>query len=234
MIHIYGKSTETTRLLAKNLGCKISRRYLPSRKCLIINWGYSCGRGLNSHLISNKMKEFEILHEAGLTPKLLYFLPDKEKDYPVLGRKCHHTHGNDILFYEKMPTLCVTHYDFYVQYISKIAEFRAHVLGNEVVLITKKIPKEGEESDPVIWNYNRGYSQCTYYKTKRYWGIITDIALKAIKVIKYDFGAVDVIIDKEGKAYILEVNSAPGLTIDNRIESYVNYFKKLEKQCQNV
>lgn len=241
MIHIYGKRTPTTLTLAQKLNCKVSMRCLPTGKVLIINWGWSYGQGLNSRIIGNKQVEFEILHKAGLTPETWRERPTNKENYPILGRLRHHTHGNDIIFIKtpnqpetKPDEIRIRYSDFYVKYIDKLAEFRAHVCGDKVVLITKKLAKD-DKSDPIVWNHNRGYSQCTYPEGKKYWKIVSDIAIKAIKVVKYDFGAVDIIVDKNGKAYVLEVNSAPGLIVDNRIESYIEYFKSMEKKiCQTV
>ena len=45
---------------------------------------------------------------------------------------------------------------------------------------------------------------------------VVDAALKAAKVGKLDFGGVDVMVDAEGKPYVLEVNSAPSQTSEYR------------------
>lgn len=228
-MHIFGKGNSAT-LLAMQLQATKSTRKVPRyyrNKGLIINWGYTCGRGLNCNIIGNKMREFKILHSAELTPKMWENCPYEESEYPILGRKISHSKGNDIIFIPS-PIGDNAYSDFYVKYIDKKAEFRAHILGDTVAIITKK-KRIDDRSDKIIWSFDRGYRQCTYLQGKKYWDIVANIAIKAIKAVNYDFGAVDVVIDKSNKAYVLEINSAPGLLVDNRIELYAQYFKSLER-----
>ena len=55
-------------------------------------------------------------------------------------------------------------------------------------------------------------------------------ALKAVAALELDFGAVDVVVDKEGKAYVLEVNTAPGLENQQTIQAYTNAFNNYKKK----
>ena len=48
-----------------------------------------------------------------------------------------------------------------------------------------------------------------------------------IKALKLDFGAVDIIRAKNGKLYVLEVNTAPGLE-ERKLQIYADYFKNME------
>jgi glutathione synthase/RimK-type ligase-like ATP-grasp enzyme len=50
-------------------------------------------------------------------------------------------------------------------------------------------------------------------------------ASKAVAAVGLDFGAVDCVIDQEGKAWVLEVNSGPGLE-GTAFDAYVAAFKK--------
>jgi predicted ATP-grasp superfamily ATP-dependent carboligase len=62
---------------------------------------------------------------------------------------------------------------------------------------------------------------------------VQDLAMNAIKALGLDFGAVDVII-RRGKAYILEVNSAPGLE-GRTLQAYVEAIKEyLNEQFANT
>lgn len=235
MISIYGKRGETSTLLAEKLRARIHFRTMP-RGGIIINWGYSCGTGLNAHIIGNKLRELEILRDTGVSvPKFWLDRPTDKKVYPILGRMQHHTQGKDIVILktpdqpETAPeVLRIRYSDFYIQYIDKVAEFRAHVCGGKVVLVTKKVAID-DKADKMICNHGRGWKQCTYEEGRTYYRTVAEIAAPAIQAVKYDFGAVDIIIDKKGKAYVLELNSAPGLTIDNRIHAYIHYFKEVEK-----
>lgn len=53
-------------------------------------------------------------------------------------------------------------------------------------------------------------------------------AIKAVKTVGLDFGAVDCAIDFDGNAYVIEVNTGPGLqgsTLDVYLDSFTKYIK---------
>lgn len=114
----------------------------------------------------------------------------------------------------------------YVQYKKKKDEFRVHVFKGEVIDVTHKKVKEGAENvNRQIRNYANGWVYCRE-------GIevpedVTVQAIKAVTALGLDFGAVDVIWNhKEQQAYVLEVNSAPGLE-GQTITSYKNAILKV-------
>lgn len=234
MISIYGKRGETSRLLAEKLGARIYFRTMP-RGGVIINWGYSCGKGLNAHIIGNKLKELEVLRDAGIAVPDFIRMGSKLESwakgkYPILLRNLHHAQGRDIVIVKAERELdreTAGNKDFAIQYINKIAEFRAHVCGDKVVLVTKKVAIDSK-ADKMICNHGRGWKQCTYERGRDFYRKVADIAIPAIKAAHYDFGAVDIIIDNKGKAYVLELNAAPGLVVENRIDAYMSYFKEVE------
>lgn len=63
---------------------------------------------------------------------------------------------------------------------------------------------------------------------------ISTEAIKAIKALNLNFGAVDCCVDAAGKVFIIEVNTGPGLegtTFDNYVEAFNKFFntpKKIE------
>ncbi|MNV71557.1 Ribosomal protein S6--L-glutamate ligase [compost metagenome] len=56
--------------------------------------------------------------------------------------------------------------------------------------------------------------------------IIQHAAVDACEVLGLDFGAVDVALGKDGKVYVFEVNTAPGIE-GTCLEAYVNAFKEV-------
>ena len=92
--------------------------------------------------------------------------------------------------------------------IDKVAEYRVFVCQNRVVWIAQKTPANPND---VAWNVARGGR----FDNVRWgeWPIeVIKAAMKAAKVSGTDFCGVDVMVDRHGKPYVLEVNSAPSQT----------------------
>ncbi len=53
---------------------------------------------------------------------------------------------------------------------------------------------------------------------------LLNLGCHAVSALGLDFGAADIIQDKHGKLYVLEVNTAPGLTSDDGVAVYANAF----------
>jgi glutathione synthase/RimK-type ligase-like ATP-grasp enzyme len=96
--------------------------------------------------------------------------------------------------------------------INKVAEYRVMVVQNRAAWVAKKTPGN---PDDVAWNVARGGR----FDNVR-WGdwpmAVIKEALAAAKVSGCDFCGVDVMVDAAGKAYVLEVNSAPSQTSEYR------------------
>lgn len=105
------------------------------------------------------------------------------------------------------------YHDGYVsRLINKVAEYRVMVVQNRVAWVAKKTPGNPED---VAWNVARGGR----FDNVR-WGdwpmAVIKEALRAAKVSGCDFCGVDVMVDAEGVAFVLEVNSAPSQTSEYR------------------
>ncbi len=103
--------------------------------------------------------------------------------------------------------------DCYISHkIDKVAEYRVFVCQNRVAWVAKKTPGN---PDDVAWNVAQGGR----FDNVR-WGSwplrVVDAALGAARVSGTDFSGVDVMVDAEGRPYVLEVNSAPSQTSEYR------------------
>lgn len=154
---------------------------------------------------------------------------------PLIGRRYTHQGGTD--FY-----LCMSRRDvdnaiahgvnYFVEFISRSRELRYHVLNGKVIRVSEKVRKteeemnEGEVYDPNICSHNKGW-RMRHLRLDN--SIVTDEAkreaIKAVEAMGMDFGAVDVILDDDGKAWVLEVNSAPGLE-GRTLEIYIEKLKE--------
>jgi glutathione synthase/RimK-type ligase-like ATP-grasp enzyme len=201
------------------------------------NFLVNYGRGnmpnadLNPHLIGNKLTQLKVFRDNGLQIPDFYPINwnvSRHYHYPLIARKYFHTKGKDAIFLKtrgswrkRLRRVATRHY--FVKYIPKAEEFRVHVCGEEVIGISTKVPFEDEVQHPHIWSRDRGWGQVDYngpHAEK-----LCELGVKALKALKYDFGAVDIFLGKDGKFYLLEVNSAPRLNRRRR-KLYAQFFRK--------
>lgn len=113
----------------------------------------------------------------------------------------------------------------YTLYIPKKHEFRVHVVAGEVIDVQRKAKKiDAEKVDWRIRNLANGF----IYAREGF--DVPDVVLMqgfaAISAVGLDFGAVDIIWnEKHDKAYVLEINTAPGL-MGTTLELYTKAFKE--------
>lgn len=115
----------------------------------------------------------------------------------------------------------------YVKYVPKKQEYRVHVCGGEAVDIQRKARRHDVADEDINWKIRNHDNGFIFARNED--GVVPpDVsyqAVLAVKLLGLDFGAVDVIFnDKEQKAYVLEVNTAPGLS-GTTLEGYVSRFK---------
>lgn len=106
------------------------------------------------------------------------------------------------------------------QYINKVSEYRVTFVQGRVIWVAKKTP--GNPQD-VAWNVARGgrFDNVAWGD----WPLLSvRIAREAFLLTGLDFGAVDVMVDAEGRPYVLEVNSAPSQTSPYRQECMAKAF----------
>ena len=108
-------------------------------------------------------------------------------------------------------------------FIDKVSEWRVTFVQGRVCWVAKKTP--GNPQD-VAWNVARGGR----FDNVRW----DEWPLKAVRISReafllsgLDFGAVDVMIDAEGRPYVIEINSAPSQTSPYRQECMAKCFDYL-------
>ncbi len=109
----------------------------------------------------------------------------------------------------------------YVRGIAPKAEYRVHVFNGQVIDYCKKIKIESRDNvDNLVRNHDGGW---TYARNVERIERVEQQAINAVRALGLDFGAVDIVLsDIDDDAYVLEVNSAPGLMDDGRtLDAYV-------------
>lgn len=98
-------------------------------------------------------------------------------------------------------------------------EYRVHVFGNDT-FVTQKRRRNGAEANPNIRTHENGWVFCRNDVEIR--PGLRETAIEGISRLGLDFGAADIIYNE--RAYILEVNSAPGLE-GSVLDWYVGKFQ---------
>jgi hypothetical protein len=193
--------------------------------CTLNNSPSALGNG------ANKLNFFIDMQGADWLPKFWTDpeeIPDEE--FPIVCRTVLNGHsGQGIVIasnrYELVPC------QLYVKYIKKKDEYRVHLgldKSSNVKVIAVQQKKRRLEHDEPNWQIRNHANGFVYAREGVYPPVgVLDAAHDCLLRTGLDFGAFDVIWNEhESKAYVLEVNTAPGLE-GQTLTDYVNYFKGL-------
>ena len=215
---------------------------LPLQYRTVINWGNAAElRGLNPQLYvlnkpaavqqaSNKLLAFRKFAENNVRcPSFQTEKPVLKKGVMYLARqKLCGSSGDGIKILRNGDE--VVDAPLYVKYIPKLVEYRVHVAGDRVIFAQQKKRKaDGEQTEDqkLIRNYDNGWVFCPVNVAELNEDVNAS-ARAAVAGLGLDFGAVDLIIGRDdGLAYILEVNTAPGLSSPGLIQAYRDRFKEM-------
>lgn len=143
-----------------------------------------------------------------------YLLTDPQiAQESVLIRPATHSRSEDMFFCtalsEVVKAIKEINGQYYISnFIKKKNEYRVFVAQNRLVWMIKKHPKS---EDDLTWG-------CVEEGNFEYIGWsdwpkeLARVALESMKLSGLDFGAIDIIEDKDGKFYTLEINTAPWLS----------------------
>lgn len=250
----YNRFSNSARELARGLGVKriklTDSRFKPSGRKTVINWGssrlpdnYEKCRILNSPekiaRCSNKLTFFKYFSER--SDKLPPFTTDHavvrewlENKKSVCVRSVlqgHSGEGLSILDCFGELDQPIPDAPLYTQYIKKKEEFRVHFVNNRVVCVQRKALRtdDGRPEEPnfQIRNHDNGFVFTRNEEVDEVlMRTVTSTAYEVFRLSELDFGAVDVVYNsKHEKAYVLEINTAPGL-VGSTINDYVEAFKE--------
>lgn len=138
--------------------------------------------------------------------------------------------GNGIIIVEKGEV--VPDAPLYTKYIFKVKEYRVHATQTEVIDTQRKV--RDTDREVVTWKV-RSYENGFLFQRNNILPSQArdDLAVSVIKTLGLDFGAVDIIEDKNGKLFVLEVNTAPGLE-GQTVTTYINALEKLANGFEKV
>ena len=242
----YKPGSRSCRILARSLnGLRVRQagNFRPRLRHLVVNWGnprkpHWWIRGLNNPdavgRSSNKLTALTILKEAGVS--IPQFTVNHEEAAKwvgeagkiVVGRRVlNGSKGIGCVIYRKEDGAAIVNFNcpLYTLHLRHKREFRIHVFKGRVIDMVEKRKRRGfEDRNAYIRNYHNGYVFTR--EGLQVPDCVSSEAIRATAVLGLDFGAVDVAFrEKENKAYVFEVNTAPGIE-GTTIQSYIRALKQ--------
>lgn len=187
---------------------------------------------------SNKQLFFErVQGQVNIPP----FTADKDEAFKwveagkmVVAREKLNGHSGDgIVILENVANFDEYQHDkakIYVQYIPKQDEYRIHVVGGDVTDMQRKAKRADVPRELANFRVRNLANGFVFVRE----GVeppeqVIEQAKLAVEHCGLDFGAVDVIWNEHRKtAYVLEINTAPGLE-GTSVETYSESLRKLEE-----
>lgn len=193
---------------------------------LLIRWGCTSNFGVplsrqvnkpeGIHTVNDKrgMRKLLMERELWTVPHTIFTEWDYPNYVPFVVRPSRHAQGKHLKVVENLGELMdVVHEHpfsdgwYASELIAKVAEYRVYVVQGRVATVARKTP---DDPNAVAWNVAQGGR----FDVVR-WGDwpmkVIEVALAAFKHSKLDFSGVDVMVDDTGRAYVIELNSAPSL-----------------------
>lgn len=228
-------------------------KFKPSSNKIVINWGSSTNLDAyheriqwvnHPSLISNVQNKLwffrdqQVNSQARLVPWTVsqdVAREWNEKSSVVVRNILTGHSGNGIIVVP--PNGDIPRAPLYTKYIPKDAEYRVHIVDGVVIDVQRKIrDPDREPTDWKVRSYDRGFIY-----VRRGIQPNTDVSVQArlaFTASTLDFGAVDIIwSEKKQQAFVLEINSAPGLvgsTVVKYAEALTNLIQKKQGVNTNV
>jgi len=170
---------------------------------------YQVNRSEAIHRVNDKSYARTIMQDV--CPHTIFDV-DQYEGQRMIVRPCHHAQGKNLWVINSLQELVkVTDWlgdNWYAsEYIPKVAEYRVYVMSGRVITVAQKTP---DNPDAVAWNVHQGgrFDVVPWGE----WPLeACRVATEGMSKFDLDFGGVDVMLDADGKAYVIEINSAPSL-----------------------
>lgn len=238
-MHIFSpRPSNGANFLSAALGVRKARADGPQlRTNVLINWGaselpnrFNGLRVLNTpeaiQVASNKLAFFEAIGDNARTPEWMSSRDQavawRDRGDTVVARTLLRASGGDGIVICEPGGVDIPHAPLYTKYVPKTHEYRIHCAKNRQsnsdegnwFYGQRKVRRPGDP-EPVTWKV-RNLANGFIYQSEDLDNIPGDVKFQAHNAFiasGLDFGAVDVMWhERRGLAYVLEINTAPGLT----------------------
>ena len=216
------KGSVSLKLLAQALSNKLGYKVLRTQKVSTKRLSYKYGHSVD------KLTQYQWFKDQGLSA--LEFTQDYNtafqwfnEEKTIVGRTLLNSScGKGIIIWDGKTddqfddSRCCK---VYTVYKKKKREFRVHVFKDTVISVVEKRKKKdwADQRDTKVRNLANGYIFCQEVTNEP--AGLRELALKAAKVSPSDFRGVDIgYNEKNDDLFIIEVNSAPGITGTNIVK----------------
>lgn len=254
LLYAYKNGSQGARAVAQGLGIRRIRhegsRFTGRSRPTVINWGANQLPEWRANCniinapeavlsVADKLRFFRRVHEAGMDRRVPPWTDSREEAQrwvqdgrTVVARTVLRGHsgvGIRIISGDQL----VPDAPLYVQYIKKIAEYRVHIVRGAIIDVQRKARRH-DVAEP-NWQVRSHQNGFVFVREEaRPPGSVLDAARDVFGCFDLDFGAIDVIWNgKEERAYVLEINTAPGLE-GTTVQRYVDAFGAFENVPQRV
>lgn len=215
------------------------RHKCPEGEALVFRWGCTADipngqRVVNAakaiHLASNKTAFRRFLNQRNLCPPTWFSLEGfrdahTEGTWTAIIRPQTHHQGRHLYVAKSFADLRSAFEKcgsgaYISEFIDKVAEYRIFCCQGRVGCVARKTPADAKA---IAWNVAQGGR----FDNVRWddWPLkACKIALEAHELSGLDFSGVDVMVDRQGRCFILEINSAPSLTSEYRQRCFARMF----------
>jgi len=147
--------------------------------------------------------------------------------HQVFGRDKKHEKGTDIVDQRSSRW---QQKDHWTKVVLKVKDYRVHIFDDQHIqqglrVFDPQAPRKRNDDLPIC-NTQTGYKYDHNFEPP---SAGVDLARRAVKTLGYLWGAVDVLEDKAGTCYVLEVNTAPGMD-ETTAQAYAEAIKGFVKQ----
>jgi glutathione synthase/RimK-type ligase-like ATP-grasp enzyme len=251
-IYSHKPGSAGARCLSEELGVKRIRhresRYAPRVGDVLINWGASelpfhtdgvlvINQPESVGVAVNKLTAFRELSKRGVSVPRFTQCLDLAYDWcsdgvGIVARSLLSGSGGAGISLVSDPEDLFTlpGVKLYVEYITKTNEYRVHVSPHDgVIAVQRKARGLDVPDDLVNWQIRNHHNGFVFARNEDHNPPerVIQVGEEAVNALGLDFGAADVIWNKKrGEAYVLEVNTAPGLHGET-LTDYGNLFRKI-------
>ena len=251
-IYSYKPGSNSAAALSKILGYKRIKhegsKFKGGKEHTVINWGASTlpyGWAETSRIINkpedvalctNKLEFFRNMQriaggDRAIVPDFTTDIEQAKKwaatyRHPILCRTVLNGHSGEGIVLANTPEEIVEA-PLYVKYIPKRAEFRMHFAFRNHISQQQKARSGEVPDEQVDWKVRNRKNGFIYKRNDIVIpDVVHDVVYTLMAGINLDFGAVDIVYnDYYDRAYVLEINTAPGLE-GSTLDHYVNAFQR--------